>query len=368
MRISATSWHASFDPKTKIRLRSTLYGAADYLANTAILFGFAAAGTIPYRLPMLVLGLAIPANALFLIAIASGFTRRFRDPSLTVLQIFTSCAINFMGLLMAPGIAYVFIINLFVTLSFGSLYFNRRTYVHAWLLLSIALAAAMPSLGEVPNLTIATPVERLLFWASVCAALARFLAINAGVSQLRARLARKNDELAAATARLADLASRDELTGLWNQREFMLLLQDESRRAVRNRTGFCVALIDIDHFRQINDRLGAEKGDAILHEMAQLLDLVRRGTDSVARYGGERFALLAVNAKLSTVTIALERIRREIAQHDWTVIASDLQLTVSAGIAEWSPGETLNQVLGRAEAMLREAKDMGRGGVRAALR
>jgi diguanylate cyclase (GGDEF)-like protein len=360
-------WLASLDTKTRIRLRTTLFGTADYFLNVAILFGFAAIGTIGYTLPALALAYMIAVNALVLAAITSGATRRFRDPSLTVFQVFAACSINLLGLIIEPKIGYLFIVNLFVPLSYGSLHFNRRTYLVAWCLLAAALAVILIRLGAVVDITMTTPTERLLFWGVVSVTLARFLAINARVSRLRARLQAKNDELAEATSRLADLASRDELTGLWNRREFMRLLQDESRRAVRNRTSFCVALIDVDHFKQINDRLGHLAGDAVLREMGQLLDLARRATDSVARYGGEQFTLLLVNAKLSTATVALERMRHQITQHQWEHAAADLNITISAGVAEWKPGETLVQVLNRADTALHAAKAEGRNCVRAAV-
>ncbi|MDB5764911.1 MAG: hypothetical protein JWQ21_3906 [Herminiimonas sp.] len=359
-------WFASLNAKTRIRLRTTLFASADYAVNVLILFGFAAAGTVSYGIPLKILAIGLVFNAIFLSGIASGFTQRLRDPSMTAIQLLAACGINLLGLLLAPQIAYMFIVNLFVPLSYGSLHFQQRMFLAAWIFLSCALGAAMLTIGEHANIALATPVERLLFWIVMVIALGRFLAINAEVARLRAGLQNKNDQLGAMTARLADLASRDELTGLWNRREFMRLLQDESRRAVRSRSNFCVALIDIDHFKQVNDRFGHLVGDAVLHELAQLLETMRRATDSVARYGGEEFTLLLVGPKLSTATVALERIRNQVAQHNWESAASGLQLTISAGIAGWQPGETMLQVLDRADGALYEAKNAGRNCVRVA--
>jgi diguanylate cyclase (GGDEF)-like protein len=364
MRNQGMPRFTSFDTKTRIRLRATAYAASDYFINVLLLSGFAAAGAVSPAVPLTVLGIAVAFNAIFMGSIMSGLTRRFRDPSITGIQVLAACGINLLGLVIAPQIAYMFIVNLFVPLSYSSLYFKQRAYLRTWLLLSCALGAVMLMAGQQAALAPSTPIERLLFWIVIAFALGRCLAINAEVSRLRARLQRNNHELADATAKLTDLASRDELTGLWNRREFMRLLQDESRRAVRNRTGFSVAMIDIDHFKQVNDRFGHLTGDKVLHEIACLFDEKRRATDTVARYGGEEFTVLLVNAKASTAMVALERLRNDVAQHDWPGIAPDLQLTISAGVAVWQPGETLTQVLNRADAALYQAKSDGRNCVR----
>jgi diguanylate cyclase (GGDEF)-like protein len=358
------SWFASLDSKTQLRMRITAFAYIDYFVMVLLLLGYALAGIVSYDIPLKVFAVALVINILFLAAIGSGWSKRFRDPSLTWPQVFAACGVDLMGILLAPQIAYVFIVNLFVPLSYGSLNFNDRMFVLIWLFLMGAIGGLLSILGSTADVALATPLEKLFFWITLAVTFGRFLTVHAEVSRVRMRLQGRNKELAAVTHKLVDLSSRDELTGLWNRREFMRLLQDESRRAVRSRLTFSVALIDVDHFRQVNDRYGHLVSDAVLHELGQLLDSVRRATDSVSRYGGDQFGLLLAQAKLSTATVALERTRNRVLQHDWANIAPGLQLTVSAGIAEWQPGETLLQVLNRADAALREAKQDGRNCVR----
>lgn len=348
----------------KLRLRTTGIFAADYGLTILMLFGFAAADVIPLEVPATLLLFGAFFTLLFAGAIAVGKTRRFADPSLTAIQLLAACGFHLLGLLLAPQIAYFFMINLFVPLSYGSMHFTQRMFVAFWIVLASASGVAMLALNAYEPVALAAAIDRTLFWVVSMVAIGRFFAINAEVSRLRIRLQRKNRELVHAAARLNDLASRDELTGLWNRREFMRLLLEESRRAVRSQGSFCVAMLDIDHFKKVNDAYGHLIGDAVLHELGQLLESMRRATDSVARYGGEEFTLLLVNTKISTATVALERIRAQVMQHEWETIAPGLQLTVSAGIASWRPGETLNQVLNRADAALYEAKHAGRNCVR----
>lgn len=357
-------WLASRDPKTRIRLKRTGLAVLDYGVSMLILFGFAAIQAIPFETAALLAVAACAVNAGFVLAIRSGWSRRFADPALTVAQVFTGCLISLGGLVLAPAVAHIFLIMVFVSLCYGSLYFSKRTYLAAWAFLTIGLGVVLFAAGPNMQIAVATAPEQLLTWLYCVAALARYLSINAAVSALRVNLKRKNEEMVDASAKLVELASRDELTGLWNRREFMRLLQDEARRCARSQQSFCVAIIDIDHFKAVNDEYGHLVGDAVLHELGQLLEFSRRATDAVGRFGGEEFTLLLQGARLSTATVALERTRNLVAQHDWSTIAPELQLTVSCGIAAWHPGDTLTVVMNRADEALYEAKHAGRNCVR----
>jgi diguanylate cyclase len=347
-------------------LRTTWFVAIDYAINLLILFGFAIVGTIPYRVPIRVAAVAVVFNALFIVGIFSGITRRFRDPSVTALQVFAACGINLLALLLAPQIAYMAVVNLFVLLSYGSLRFSLRAFFLAWLVLSAVLAVELRIVGPHVDIAAATGVEQLFFWLVVTAALGRFLAVNAEVSRLRAGLHERNKELAMMAEKLADLASRDDLTGLWNRREFMRLLQEERKRAERHSERFCVALIDVDHFKHVNDRFGHLTGDAVLQELAQVFDHTRRMTDTLARYGGEEFILLLFDVDTDAAQHALERMRAGVEVHDWQRIATGLHVTISIGVAAWQPDEDVDQTINRADAALYHAKAAGRNCVRVA--
>jgi len=356
----------SFDPQKKPSLRAVLLAAIEHLASLLLLSGFTYAGAVPVRLFVLLLSMAALAGLFSVMAVTTGYSKRFRDPTLARFQALTMIAIQLTGLWLAPQIAYLFVANLLIPLACGALHFQRRMQFVALLLLA-ASAITMFKVEAESAVQMAAQAERNLLWLLAAISAARLVAINACISDLRRQLQERNEELRAATQRLAELASRDELTGLWNRREFMRLMQEESRRAVRSRSHFCIAVIDVDFFKQINQQYGHLGGDAVLQEMAQLLDLERRATDSVARYDGKQFSLLLMQARLSTAMVATERLRHQVMRHEWNKIAPGLQLTISAGVAEWKPGETMEQLLNRAQAVLSEAKAAGRNCVRAAL-
>lgn len=347
-------------------LNATLFVCIDYAVNVLILFAFAAAGTVPYSVPIRVAVIAIAFNALFVIGILSRFSDRFRDPSMSAMQAFAACGVNLLVLLLAPQIAYMAIVNLFVLLSYGSVRFSVRAYFLAWLALSIALAVELSIVGVHLDIAAATGIEHWLFWLVVTIALARFLAVNAEVSRLRAGLHERNRELAMMASRLADLASRDDLTGLWNRRAFMRQLTEEKMRAERQHTRFCIALIDADHFKHVNDRYGHLIGDAVLKELAEVFDRTRRRTDTLARYGGEEFILLLIDADADAALHALERMRIGVEKHEWERVAAGLRVTISIGVAAWHAGEEIGQAINRADAALYDAKSAGRNCMREA--
>jgi diguanylate cyclase (GGDEF)-like protein len=138
------------------------------------------------------------------------------------------------------------------------------------------------------------------------------------------------------------------------------LMSLERRRAERQGTGFSVAIVDADHFKLVNDRFGHQVGDAVLQELAKVLEKTRRTTDNLARYGGEEFTLLLLDPSAEKSAVALERIRNSVEQHDWERIAPGLHVTISGGVAAWRPGEEIDDVINRADEALYAAKNEGR--------
>ncbi|PFG35177.1 GGDEF domain-containing protein [Sanguibacter antarcticus] len=164
-------------------------------------------------------------------------------------------------------------------------------------------------------------------------------------------------------SRLEHEATHDVLTGLPNRRALDVALARWSTEPGR---GFACALLDIDHFKRVNDQWSHQVGDHVLARLGTLLhDLVRDG-DVAARYGGEEFAILLDGLNDANATDALERIRQAIAAHEWDDLTPGAGLTVSMGVAVHQPNEPIESLLSRADAALYEVKHNGRNGVRLA--
>ncbi len=184
--------------------------------------------------------------------------------------------------------------------------------------------------------------------------------INSELSRLRARLID-----AVATIKL--LATTDELTLLANRRHMHELLDVEHERRRASPGPVCVALIDIDFFKAINDRYGHAAGDAVLKSFARTANAALRSGDTLGRWGGEEFLLLMPATELHEALAVLGRIHAAVAGLRFDAISAELRLTFSAGVAAARlPDARFDEAIGRADAAMYQAKSDGRNRVVAA--
>ncbi len=162
---------------------------------------------------------------------------------------------------------------------------------------------------------------------------------------------------AAAQARLVAQAASDPLTSLANHGAFFERLQAETHRARRHGHPLCLVLMDLDHFKDVNDAHGHLTGDSVLIEAASRLRVLARKEDLVARVGGEEFALILPDADAESAARAAERARRAICDEPFEEVGS---VTLSAGLAELRPGMSANELFRAADAALYSAKSQGR--------
>jgi diguanylate cyclase (GGDEF)-like protein len=157
-------------------------------------------------------------------------------------------------------------------------------------------------------------------------------------------------------AELERLATRDSLTGVLNRRAILQACKDELHRFVRGGRSFSLMMLDLDHFKQVNDRHGHLVGDQVLADFAQRTRQLLRPHDRLGRYGGEEFLILLPETALDSANLVAERIRADVSQ------APGLpQCTVSIGLTtSRNAADTLDAMLARADAALYRAKDKGR--------
>lgn len=160
--------------------------------------------------------------------------------------------------------------------------------------------------------------------------------------------------------RLRDLASMDGLTGVFNRRHFFEVASAAIAIGERRGRGSCVAILDVDHFKKVNDRHGHAAGDEALRMLTRVCVRECRSSDVVARYGGEEFVVLLPDANLEAAHAVVERVRRALAAEEIATATDTFTITVSFGLAERREGESLEALLGRADAALYEAKRTGR--------
>lgn len=164
---------------------------------------------------------------------------------------------------------------------------------------------------------------------------------------------------------LHEMASHDGLTGLYNHRTFYSLLEDEVARAGRYNHPLSLLMLDIDHFKRVNDTYGHVAGDNILTGLAQLLQQAVRHEDKVCRYGGEEVAVILPETDLQTAVLMAERLRMQVEKFAFKTDSSqEVAITVSIGVASLiGPTTTAQDVVKKADKALYSAKERGRNHV-----
>lgn len=156
---------------------------------------------------------------------------------------------------------------------------------------------------------------------------------------------------------LAELSLRDALTGVYNRRFLDDCLQDAIDMSCKDKNEFCLLMLDIDHFKKINDTYGHGFGDQVLSECAKAIQSILRSGDIIARYGGEEFVIILFSdAKINYANVA-ERIRQSISSLRFK---NDLTVTVSIGVTKFLTGDTIESLLNRADRGMYNAKKAGR--------
>jgi diguanylate cyclase (GGDEF)-like protein len=184
---------------------------------------------------------------------------------------------------------------------------------------------------------------------------------NVGIDQLRTVYRLATDAFYA--ERKYRLATTDTLTDLYLRRYFDIRLSEEVRRQARYPRPLAVAAFDLDHFKQVNDRLGHAAGDEALRRFAEILKEEVRGQDICGRRGGEEFAAFFPETDAETARRICERIRSEVERRRFTIESAEIRMTVSAGVTGFRAGENAESLLSRADSALYRAKDQGRNRV-----
>jgi len=164
--------------------------------------------------------------------------------------------------------------------------------------------------------------------------------------------------------KLERLATFDSLTGLYNRRAILGKLRELINLANRYKEDFSLSMLDIDHFKKVNDRYGHLTGDDVLEKVAALIRGNIRDTDIAGRYGGEEFIIILPQTTLSSAWVVAERLRSIIEQAEMKDPAGNVfAITVSQGLAGWERGEDAHSLISRSDEALYKAKEKGRNRV-----
>lgn len=163
--------------------------------------------------------------------------------------------------------------------------------------------------------------------------------------------------------KLSELAMTDELTQLYNRRYMIQRLREEIARSKRHRLSLSCLMLDVDYFKEVNDKFGHLAGDMVLQELSNLLQNVVRTTDVVSRYGGEEFVIVLPQTDWQGAYYVAEKIREEVEMQCFTT--SDIKITVSVGVAGFEDGNIIDDglLIDQADTAFYIAKKSGRNSV-----
>ncbi len=211
--------------KRRLRLRVTLFAGVEYVATCAFLLAYWLIGKASGPTTLALFAYSAVANLLILLAIASGWSERLRDPSMTAIQMVVSCGRDLLGCYFMPGVWFVFVFNLFIALPFGSLQFDNRLFARFWLGTCAGLGLVFIGYPRSLEIGFATAAEKGLFWLFISAALARLMLFNSRISLMRRNLRAKAVELAQAVRRMERERVARELHDAVLQTHFGLVFQ-----------------------------------------------------------------------------------------------------------------------------------------------
>ncbi len=222
------------------------------------------------------------------------------------------------------------------------------------------LASSLSRRGKVPTLSIETDMHDGSWLHIVEQTMpdGHILFVAMDITRLRQseRTLRQERDIALKSA------STDPLTGVSNRGHIMRLLADH----IDGRDGMIVALIDLDHFKRVNDRFGHLGGDTVLREFARTVRAGLRTCDAFGRIGGEEFLVLLPGQTMARAQSVVAQLRDQVRNHDMPVDAARYRIDFSAGLAEARPGDTASSLYTRADEALYVAKADGRGRLRLA--
>lgn len=346
----------------RIRQRRQMYigQVASYSLGASVLLLYAFDGAVSMAVPSLFWLGGLLIIGTFTVLSEAGFGDRFEDHYLTVFQISAHMALQLVFLLAVPTVGVAFLAVLFLIFAFGTLRMTSAQAMLTWALATCGLALVFLGSDLPIGLPVATRLQRTASMLCFVLVIGQCAFLGLFGATLRKILYQRSIELKAAYRRIEELAELDELTGSYNRRCIMRLLDTEIEKSRQASTPCAIALIDLDWFKRINDAHGHPVGDEVLRTFAITIFANIRPADCFGRYGGEEFLLLLPGTDGEAASRMLDRLRGIIADLDWSAFSPGMRVTISAGVVTLRDNDTADTFLVRADSALYSAKALGR--------
>jgi diguanylate cyclase (GGDEF)-like protein len=304
--------------------------------------------------------LSLATMATFYAIIRSGLNKRCSDPTLAYPQIIAAQTLVAGGYAVLGPLHSASLIMFALVLMFGMFTMRAEAVRAACVYTVVALGLVMLWCARTDPAHY-RPLEECFNFVIVATVMAAIAQLSEQLVSMRLRLKTQRTALQDALAQIRELATRDELTGLPNRRHMLDMLHDHALRRARGGQRFFIGLIDLDHFKTINDNHGHGVGDQALRGFAEQAQAVLRATDAIGRWGGEEFLLILAENGPGEPTVGIERLRAALSTTAVCAEFPALRVAFSAGLTRYRDGEAIGQAVERADHALYSAKSAGRG-------
>lgn len=303
--------------------------------------------------------LMLTSCLVFYVAIRSGWSERFREPALTLVQVLTAQTWIALAYSITNEAHGATLILYALVMFFGVFNMDARSAKISGTYVMLVAGASMLYKSETDPVLYPGRIELVNYvFVVVTVPVMAYLATQ--IAAMRNRLKAQKRDLAAALDRIREMATRDELTGLINRRQLLLVLQEYKTLLKRNNLEVWVAMLDLDHFKRVNDTWGHGVGDEVLKGFAHQARTVMRSADVIARWGGEEFLIVMLETPGTNPNVGIERLRASLSEAMISASVPDLRIGFSAGLARCLSTEPIEATIDRADAALYQAKAKGR--------
>lgn len=295
----------------------------------------------------------------FFTLIRSGINQRCADPTLAFPQTIVAQTIIAIGYAIGGPFHSAGLLLFALVMVFG-MFSMRAATVQLSCFYTVGILAAVMA-WRVRTDPVNYPVHlELIYFIFLATVLPVISALSRHLMDMRLRLKNQKQALQVALDRIQDMATRDELTGLPNRRFMMAQLQEHALRRSRGGLPFYVGMVDLDHFKSVNDTYGHAVGDEVLRAFGSQARTALRTTDLIGRWGGEEFLLVLPETQPGEPTVALARLRTNLGDAEVSAAEPQLRVAFSSGFTRYVEGEPIGQAIERADRALYAAKSAGR--------
>ncbi len=347
------------DARQRLRLKRSLLATAVYVVCLIVQWELADLGLAEIADAKRITAFCVVGLCLFLVAIRSGLSRRCADAALTMPQMVFAILSIAIAYHVTPSIRASMTVIVPLVLVFGAFILPARRCVQlGWF--AVAILGSTIGYGAWSAPEVFVPIVEAHTFGFIALVVPTLAYLAGQLSQLRIDQQAQKVQLRDVMERLRTMATHDTLTGLPNRRHIDDWLAGEMVRTRHGDQPLCVAILDLDRFKRINDTFGHAAGDEVLRVFAQEATAMLRKDDVVARWGGEEFLLVLPSTDLVEARAVVERLRERVARSTRWAAYPFSRVTFSAGLTSLRAGQTLEQALQCADFALYEAKNQGR--------